>query len=450
MRSTVVAMGAAVLFALGCNKTDPPAPQIVIPEVPVGGLSPHVPLPGAVEVIPIVPQTDMTVSELAEAYGKRTRQLLDAAGKGQLSLLLELVQGGANVNDKDDSGRTALHEAAAKGHASIVVALLTMGASMSERDAQGRLPVMEAAANGNVEVLELLLSPVTVSQLAGDFANQVGDSLQLDIEGLEGRLRASDSGLLEVADLQGRTALMHAAAAGHSDCIRVIYTSLNSAFHHATRVDEQGQTALMLAAEGGHTEAMDELLHNYWVLDSYTVAELRRKDGDGKTALDLAEASGNVQAAKLLWDELALAAGSEGDVETVREVHEKFPDDFPATGVMRKAATTGALGVVRYLMEQWKDKPVEAKTRLVGAIPARDQAVSTALHQAGYAGKIDVVKALIDPEWWQDTEALVAFIRFKSLYGSSLVDEVISACRELQPEVSQVIEARLQELETPE
>jgi len=64
---------------------------------------------------------------------------------------------GANVNIRDESGNTALHNAAAYGEVEFVVELLKAGADVNIRDKSGNTALHHAATNGEVEsVVELL------------------------------------------------------------------------------------------------------------------------------------------------------------------------------------------------------------------------------------------------------------------------------------------------------
>jgi ankyrin repeat protein len=67
---------------------------------------------------------------------------------------MELLDHGADIDAKDNYGRTSLHRACANGHVSIVTELLSRGANTEAKDngdgntplhvARGRFPVVEA------------------------------------------------------------------------------------------------------------------------------------------------------------------------------------------------------------------------------------------------------------------------------------------------------------------
>ena len=76
----------------------------------------------------------------------------DAAGKGDIGSLRTLIEGGANVNGKDEIGQTPLHHAKNKEVAELLIA---HGADVNARD-NGRSTPLHYASDA--EVVELLLS----------------------------------------------------------------------------------------------------------------------------------------------------------------------------------------------------------------------------------------------------------------------------------------------------
>jgi len=100
----------------------------------------------------------MTCSAFAADPSQR---LLAAATNGETTLAQILIQGGANVEAIDKSGRTPLMLAAQRGHADTVQALLAAGANPDARDKQGftafGLTLLNPAGRGDHEaVLKLL------------------------------------------------------------------------------------------------------------------------------------------------------------------------------------------------------------------------------------------------------------------------------------------------------
>lgn len=419
----VALLAAAVLLA-GCQKTEPTRGEAS-------------PAPAAAQA-PAPRPAPQPAAAAADGYAARTKQLLEAAEKGRISQLLEVLQQGANVNDKDDDGQTALHKAAARGHKSALIALLAMGADLGERDAKGRTALMTAAETGNAEIVTLLVTPGTVQSLAGDVLKAGSAKLPAGLDKLGGVLQSRVGSALDQTDPAGRTALMLAAAGGHAECVKAVLPAGNENRARVLRPDRKGRNALMLAAAGGHADALEALLHNSWVQGDLRLADLRRTDPDGKTALDLAEAASHKQVVRLLWAETASKAAFEGDLATLKAALEKRPE-VTDPQLLHRAAAGGALAVVKHFLGQYKDRSVEEKLRLVGGKPPPSNSAPTALQVAMWGKQQDVVLALTDADWWQDKEALGAFCRCN--YTMS------DYSRTQYPEMVQLVEARLKQAE---
>lgn len=69
-----------------------------------------------------------------------------------------LLENGANVNEKNENGCTALHTVAESGHETFVKLLLNRGASIDETDEAGRTALLCAAYFEHKIVVQLLLS----------------------------------------------------------------------------------------------------------------------------------------------------------------------------------------------------------------------------------------------------------------------------------------------------
>ncbi|XP_046585167.1 ankyrin repeat domain-containing protein 50-like [Haliotis rubra] len=82
-----------------------------------------------------------------------------AAAKGYKKVVDLLVSKGCNLSVVDDPGRNVLHVACLGDNEDIVKDVLSRGiADIDSRDDQGRTPVMYAAKKGNKKVVDLLVS----------------------------------------------------------------------------------------------------------------------------------------------------------------------------------------------------------------------------------------------------------------------------------------------------
>lgn len=61
-----------------------------------------------------------------------------------------------NINEKDATGRTALHYAANKNHPDMIIWLIQHGANVKQKDNSGNLPIDEALSAKNMESVNLL------------------------------------------------------------------------------------------------------------------------------------------------------------------------------------------------------------------------------------------------------------------------------------------------------
>ncbi|CAB4377691.1 unnamed protein product [Rhizophagus irregularis] len=73
-------------------------------------------------------------------------------------LTLELVHAGANVNQKNFRGSTALHRAARSGHIEMVVVLLQLGANVNIKDDNDWTPLHEAISQKHLDVCPILVA----------------------------------------------------------------------------------------------------------------------------------------------------------------------------------------------------------------------------------------------------------------------------------------------------
>ena len=92
--------------------------------------------------------TEREVSSMdsVNAKGKNGHtQLMDAAKTGQMDLMTDLLQRGADITASSDKGKTALHYAAANGQTAAVKLLVENNADVNSRDTEGHTPLMLAA-----------------------------------------------------------------------------------------------------------------------------------------------------------------------------------------------------------------------------------------------------------------------------------------------------------------
>ena len=160
----------------------------------------------------------------------------------QPEIVLLLIRNGANVNAKDDKGRTPLHIAVGEGHMETVRALVSAGADLTARDKR-RETSLHAAAKGKIT----------------DYV--VGKTFEQDriiVEALPGITRfLVESGADIHAKASFGDAPLHLAASnGHTEVVQLLISL-------GAKVDAKGQlsrTPLDKAELGGHSSTARALI----------------------------------------------------------------------------------------------------------------------------------------------------------------------------------------------
>lgn len=82
---------------------------------------------------------------------------------GDVEALKELLQGGADKDEKDDEGRTALHFACGYGELACAEELIKAGANVNAKDGNDNTPLHYAAGYGQAEAIQLLLDRYAIA-----------------------------------------------------------------------------------------------------------------------------------------------------------------------------------------------------------------------------------------------------------------------------------------------
>ncbi len=100
----------------------------------------------------------LAISLAGVALAGSVEDLIDAAYKGDLKEVKVLLDKGANVNAKPNTGVTALMVASQNGHKDVVQLLLDKGAEVNAKDINGLTALYSASQNGHKDVVQLLLN----------------------------------------------------------------------------------------------------------------------------------------------------------------------------------------------------------------------------------------------------------------------------------------------------
>ena len=167
----------------------------------------------------------------------------DAAAKGDVGAVRELLQRSEDVNAPQPDGATALHWAAYRDDLAMADVLIAAAANASARSREGSTPLSLAAVNGSAAMIGKLIK-------AGADPNEPGP--------------------------HGETPLMFASRNGSLDAIRILLA--NKAQVNAIE-SLRGTTPLMWAAEQSHAAAVRLLIEN-----GANVAAASKADSKGGTA----------------------------------------------------------------------------------------------------------------------------------------------------------------------
>lgn len=142
----------------------------------------------------------------------------EAALNGRGADIEKLLTEGADINVRDEDGRTALMYAAFNGHTSIIEKLIKKGALVNLADNYGRTALMFASSGPYPEAVRLLLK------------NQADPNIQDKDEHF--------------------TALMYAAAEGQTEVVKILLT-----FNADPKLkDADGDDAQTFARNNGHND----------------------------------------------------------------------------------------------------------------------------------------------------------------------------------------------------
>ena len=164
---------------------------------------------------------------LLTAAGAPDSPVADAAMRGDIDEVRELLRTGADVNAAQGDGMTALHWAADNGDAGIAQILVYAGASLESITRLGSFtPLMVASREGNTDVIAALLGAgakvdavTETGERAIHLAAYAGSAEAVSLLSAHG----ADTNARELSS--GQTPLMFAAAYGRADVVRVLMES---------------------------------------------------------------------------------------------------------------------------------------------------------------------------------------------------------------------------------
>lgn len=366
--------------------------------------------------------------------------LLELAGAGKTSQVLEMLGRDTDVNHRQLDGTTALHWAVYYDDAELVKELLERGAEVHAVNDFGATPLSQAAIQGNPQVIELLLD-------AGADPNERGadDQTPLMILARTPTVEAARVLVKAGADVnavekwRGQTALMWAAAQKQPAMLRFLVEegadvdaqSWPNNWERQVTAEPRmkilppgGMTPLHYAVREGCTECVKILIE--------AGADLDKTDPDHVTPLVMAGL--NAQ-----WDSMKLLIEAGANVDKW-DIYGRFPlytvadySTLPHGGRADRLSDdlTTPMEIARLLVEHGANVNLQLKLfppyRALGPDRGADGQLrtgATALFRAARGGDVELVKFLIDNGALVDlpNENGVTPLMIGTGYGASDID----------------------------
>ncbi len=351
------------------------------------------------------------------AFPLHAGPLADAAQQGDLSSVRQLLQDGANVNEQQVDGTTALHWAVQANDADMTALLLNAGADAGARNRVGAPPLLSAAINGNSEILELLLNAGADPDMT---VSATGDTA-LMLAARTGVVAALETLLDHGANVNAQetwghtTPLMWAVAEDHAEAAQLLLANgadiearsvyippdtgrgFEGGLPRERREEEVGPvtfaagelTPLLIAARDGHFATLKLLVE--------AGADINALTADGKNALGLAIFNGSYDIADYLVDQ-----GSDVNQPDAQRFTPLFwavdrrnmetAPNFPWV------VTDDPLPLIKKLLDQGADPNWVVnntpRARMRGGSPRI--VFATALMRAAFSGDLELVQLLLD------------------------------------------------------
>ena len=328
---------------------------------------------GDIQTVRNLVQKGAKINENLDKYGATA--LHWSAVKGHKDLAKFLIEKGAIVDQKNRDGDTTLHLAVAFGHKDIVQLLLYKGAKIDERRREGTTPLYIAVSRNQKEIAELLIdSGAELDTKNRDgvtpLYHAAGKNLPYMVD-----LLLSKGADLNAPNKQGDTPLHIAAAYGNKKIVELL---LSKGANPSAKSND-GTTPAQFARQQGHPD-IAQLLDSRPIFKAYrnnahkfsikypkhwyvlTASQIKSMVADmsGTTPSFAAQSPTKesmfiITAPTLLSAEKAFAENAESGL---RKQYSKFTGTLP-TNWVRTSDSIRDVNGVKALMVEWKMPPIQ-------------------------------------------------------------------------------------------
>ncbi|XP_048244964.1 ankyrin-3-like isoform X2 [Haliotis rufescens] len=299
-----------------------------------------------------------------------------------------LIKSGANVDDKSETGTTALFFASGNGHKSAVEFLIKSGASVTAVNKDGWTALHQACQNGHESVATLLIkSGASVTAEDKDGCTVLHIACQ-NGHGSLAALLVKSGASVTAEDKEGCTVLHIACQNGHGTLAALLVKYGAS----VTAVNKDGSSALHLACKNGHESVATLLIKSG--------ASVTAVDKDRWMALHLACQNGHESVATLLIKSGASVTAVDKDGWTALHLacqngHESVAALMIKSGASVTAVNKDGLTALHPVCENGNESVATLLIKSGASVTAVDKDGWTALHLACQNGHESVATLLI-------------------------------------------------------
>jgi len=339
--------------------------------------------------------TALVLTAQAEAKAAPT-PLHQAAADGNLKEARSLISKGANVNVKDNEGRTPLFYAVENRHTFMCDLLIVKGADINVKDADGDTPLHHAA---------LLLRRPYDFRLAAELArrgadvnatnNQRQTPLHIALEGGSSNHKHIASMLLwynvnvNAKDSNGKTALHLAAQrAVEKTWWQSVLWGILAKGADVNITDAKGRAALHIACDY-NTEGQDVIRA---ILERASCVNVNAIDKDGVTPLHIAARRGQMDVCETLINSGAKINAKDKYGHTPAYYAVRAGNIEMANSLIKKGADSSSIHSAAY---QGNISNLKTLLTIEASVNEKDEIGFTTLHAAAAGGHRDIVEYLI-------------------------------------------------------